>query len=513
VVIPLSVAGCGGGLSENGEGAGGAAGEAPWPWVGGDCSPDVTECLGNGCPPAVTGIDHAAWLNRLTESPEITWQTESGAYDRVQIAFGTAPGEMDVWCWEDVADGTFTARALWLDHGVTYFANVRTVAGREASATRSSAGWTTDVVGPEAVAWVSDQLATVEAEVTWSDTRVDDLSGFDHFEVALGSFPGATDVMGWTPSSTTSAAFDMADAPEGQWAYAEVRTVDLAGNASAETLAPGFIRCPEAYVFVPPDETEGIETDGFCVAKYEMRPEGYDDGMNLGFVADVLPQSRMDGRPWSGLDRMGAVAACTLGGMQYTLLSNIRWQAIARNLENNPGNWSGQAVGSGLVNRGHHDEDPYDTLAASTDDDPCFGTGSAGFADAQTADWDAKRTHVLDDGEVIWDFVGNAMEHVDGSIGFGDGGLWTSFDDAVFTSAEGWEENRVNFGPEGPYTYEQGMGMIYGGEGNLLRGGAYTGYDYGTGGSMGADDAGLYHGHHSMWWLDDTQGFRCAYQP
>lgn len=527
-MMALWLLACSGGLDPAGEGTddtslpwttddsgapGGSSGSAD-PWVGGDCEPDVSVCAGGDCPPAPSEIQHDAWLNRLTQSPVVGWEV-AGEHDGVQLSIGTKPGDADVWCWEDATGESFQFTALWLEDATTYYVNLRTVSGDVVSETVSSEGWTTDVVAPEAVESVSDFFATVHHTVSWTGDGADAASGFSHYEVAFGSFPGASDLIDWTPTNELEATFSMEDMVEDQWAYASVRTVDAAGNQSIEVTSEGFIRCPDNYAYVPPNDNPYLETDGFCLAKYEMRADGYADG-NIGYVDKVLPVSIPDGTPWANLIRQSAVYLCNQLGNNYTLVSLRRYQAVSRSIENTGENWSGGEVGQGYVNRGHHDDDPSEAIAASTDDDPCFGTNNPSCTDPEHDDWNNKRTHVLANGELIWDWTGNVREHVDGSAGFQDGGLWTSYDDDAFNDVgkyDNWEENRALFGPEGPYSTEHGMGQIYAGDGNLLRGGAWTGYSQGSAGSAGPDDVGLYYGHHHVWSLNETQGFRCTYSP
>jgi hypothetical protein len=475
-----------------------------------DC--DLTPpCSGGDCPQEVTSVVHTEWFDRLTESPEVSWEGGNGI---IELSIGTAPGETDVWCWSQSDAESWRATALWLQDGATYYVNARTRSGAQVSTTTTSDGWTVDIVPADEVPDISDQFATTRNTVSWIGGASDAASGFSHYEVAFGSLPGAADLQSWTDVGTaTTYTFDMAKVTQDHWGYSSVRTADIAGNTSIETSSVGFIRCPDQYIFIPGTDTQGIETEGFCLAKYEMRIAGQEDG-NQGYSSEHLPESRASGTPWANLLRASGALACNALGTEYTLISNRRWQVVARNLENNPANWSGGAVGSGYVNRGHHDGSPSNALSSSSDDgDACYQTGNDNCTDPSHADYSNKRTHTLDNGAVIWDFTGNVKEHVDGSIGFTDGSLWTAFDDSAFTSEEGWEVNRILFGPEGDFTHAQGMGQFYAGEGNLLRGGAWKGYSAGTAGSEGGDDAGLYYGHHNVWSLDETQGFRCSYSP
>lgn len=479
------------------------------PFLGGDCSPRPA-CDGCG---EVSAVDHAAWYDRLTESPPVTIDHDG---ERVQIAFGTTPSVQDVWCWEDVVDGgPVQLRSLWLDDGQTVYAQARVVdVDGAVSMVVASGGWTVDIVPPSTVDLVDDHRAVTEHRFTWTGGDEDAASGFVRWEAALGSLPGGADLVGWTATDEPAFAFDIGVVPAGQRAYPSARSVDAAGNVSIEATGEGFVRCPDGFAYVPPNADPGIETDGFCVSKYEAKIAGIDDG-NQGWSDAFVAESRASGTPWADVERGYGAIACAAHGMQYTLLSNKRWQAVARNIEGTGANWSGGAVGAGAVNRGHCDGDPHAPLPASADDDPCSGTGNPDCADPASPDWGQKRTHELSNGEIVWDLAGNVSEHVDGALSFDAAGLWTRFDDPQFTTDPGFEDLRASFGPLGDFATEEGMGQFYLGSSELLRGGSFASDDRpGTAGSDGELDAGIYGGHHHVWWgSDETQGFRCVYSP
>lgn len=92
---------------------------------------------------------------------------------------------------------------------------------------------------------------------------------------------------------------------------------------------------------------------------------------------------------------------------------------IARNAELIDGNWSPvdgvQKAGVGIMARGHSDNNPTNSLASSTDDDPYYGTGNSS-AQAGNSGWEQRRTHILSNNEVIWDMAGNYWEYVDWEV-------------------------------------------------------------------------------------------------
>lgn len=209
--------------------------------------------------------------------------------------------------------------------------------------------------------------------------------------------------------------------------------------------------CPTGYIRVPGNSQ--YNTTDFCVAKYEMK--------NVGGV----PVSKPSETPWGNIDRNQARAACESLGAGYQFITNAQWQTIARNIAQVAENWSDGAVGSGVLNRGHSDSDPYGFLEASSrDDDACLGTGQK----CSSTVWgEQRRTHVLSNGEVIWDFAGNVWEWV-----------YDDLDELEYTGPtdpgyKGFsilgEDVRSLSGPaDGAWTSSYGVGRLYGGSGGAV---------------------------------------------
>ena len=477
------------------------------------CDPVAALCTA-GCPDAPVAVDHAPWHNRLSASPPITWDAVAGA-THYEVSLGTAPGLDDVACWTDVGDvteHTFGAVYVLVD-GATYYANVRAFQpDGTVSDAAVSPGWTVDIQPPEVPTALVDDRAPVDGFVQWSHPQTDVGAGFLGFQVAIGTSPYGDDAMPWTDSGAALDAVIGDDValpdpldPLG-WYWVSVRATDEAGNRSQPTTSAGFITCPDDYVFVPGDDALGATP--FCLARYEMRAEGLDG--YAGFDAGVLPESRPDGAPWSTVTTGEARVLCDSLGFSYQLVTNRQWQAVARSIERTASNWSGGSVGSGLVNRGHCDRDPE--VALGSDGDGCVGTNNPSCEDPGHADWHQKRTHTLHNGELLWDLAGNLQERVDGSAG-APAGLWMDFDSSAFTVDPGWEDYREAFAPAGDYTYVHGMGRVYGGGGNLTRGGSYAPSNPGSGGSKGHEDVGVFTTHHNSWNNTGSDGFRCVFVP
>lgn len=163
--------------------------------------------------------------------------------------------------------------------------------------------------------------------------------------------------------------------------------------------------CPTNYVPVLKNTAVGTTAD-FCVSKYEMKC----NNDSTGAACSGSPVSMAANQPWVNITQGNAKAACSALGGQYHLITNAEWMTVARNIESTAGNWSTGTVSSGSINRGHTDNAPAATLPASTDDNPCSGTGET----CSTTVWhDQRRTHTLSNGHTIWDLPGNAKEYID----------------------------------------------------------------------------------------------------
>ena len=166
---------------------------------------------------------------------------------------------------------------------------------------------------------------------------------------------------------------------------------------SSDSVTNNFA-CPSGFVAVPP--LSGYASLSFCVAKYEMKDDGSGNAI-----------SKAQGFPIINVTKSEATTKCTDIDSNYDLIGNDEWQAIARNIESVTSNWSGGKVGStGGLNRGHTDSGPYKKLEASLfDSQACFKTGQT----CSGTTWHVqRRTHVLSNGEIIWDLGGNVREWV-----------------------------------------------------------------------------------------------------
>ena len=156
--------------------------------------------------------------------------------------------------------------------------------------------------------------------------------------------------------------------------------------------------CTENFIFVP-----GLlpyTNKEFCVSKYEMKRS------NSGNAV-----SKAAGEPWVGITRQKAIKECRSLGSEYDLISNEQWQTIARNITSVPANWSTGQVASGELNKGYYDGFSQSGLPASTDEltGNCYKTGK----ECSQNSWNTlRRTHMLSNGNIIWDFSGNVSEWI-----------------------------------------------------------------------------------------------------
>lgn len=160
--------------------------------------------------------------------------------------------------------------------------------------------------------------------------------------------------------------------------------------------------CPDES-YVPVEANEEYGTSAFCVFKTEAKNGG-----------NSIPISAYEEIPWGLAWPDQAKTYCrnlTFLHGSGDLISNYEWMVIARDIEATDANWSGGEVGNGYLNVGHTDNNPSERLSISDPDDPWDQTGE----DSST--WLQKRTHILSNGNVIWDFAGNVAEWTDWELG------------------------------------------------------------------------------------------------
>jgi hypothetical protein len=186
------------------------------------------------------------------------------------------------------------------------------------------------------------------------------------------------------------------------------------GQTSNNALVSFDYICPTNYVSVTTSLLSGVKS--FCVMTYEAK--------NVAGVA--TSQALLT--PWTSITFTNAVTQCTSLGSKYDLISNPEWMSIARGIESRTNNWSSSVVGTGMLVSGHSDSSfaSNDLLAITDTTDSYNGTGN-NASQAAGSGWEQRRTFNLANGNIIWDFAGNALEWVDWKVFTGGQGVTPAY--------------------------------------------------------------------------------------
>jgi hypothetical protein len=207
--------------------------------------------------------------------------------------------------------------------------------------------------------------------------------------------------------------------------------IDLSGGfTTAEGLpAPTFLLCPRNYVSVPLGATAGTISP-FCAAKYEMKRSQNGTATSESRASPMIVATKVE-----------AADACSGIGPGYALITNSEWMIISSNIAANSVNWRDHVIDpASQLAGGHHEDLPPSLLGASRNDsEGCFGLDAI----CDPGSWAGqKRTFILSNDSIIWDFSGNAWEVVDFSPKV------SSADPTVFDIAGRWK-NYDRLGPIG----------------------------------------------------------------
>ena len=153
---------------------------------------------------------------------------------------------------------------------------------------------------------------------------------------------------------------------------------------------------PKNYIPVPYNEDQ--YKSSFYVMKYEAKIK--DKG-----TSEAKAVSQPEDEPLTGVSHSDAIKLCRNNGPRYDLIQNSQWQNIALSIEDTDVNWSkgrrnsvdGNSLNCGVIRNS--------AQPANADDRKDCADDSCG------KNWDFKRrTHLLGNGEVIWDICGNVAE-------------------------------------------------------------------------------------------------------
>ncbi len=254
-------------------------------------------------------------------------------------------------------------------------------------------------------------------------------------------------------------------------------------------------RCPNGYTGVPKNSSIGTSRD-FCVMKFEARD-------NAG-VAVSIPGMELI----TNITAASAQAKCAGLGSGYYLISNAEWMTIARNIEGVTTNSSGGVFRQGNAYSGSPTSLSCLVSGRSSAEGACPSIAPETFL--------TNRTHVLNNGEEIWDFSGNVEEWVDWKKGP------NGFDLGPQTCVLGsYELSMVPFNcrntplsidptkyrpADSALTSINGVGTFTGGPGGaMVRGGH----------AASSSDAGIYSASllNLASYVNSKRGFRCVYRP
>ena len=169
---------------------------------------------------------------------------------------------------------------------------------------------------------------------------------------------------------------------------------EASGTIKSIDSRRGILSCPAGYIVVPGSSV--FSTIDFCVMKYEAK--------NIDGVA----KSQAAGTPWAPNSQTIALTKSVTACEGCHLITENEWLTIAHNIMSVPSNWSGGAIGAGSLYSGHNDNNPGNSLAASSDGSGYAGTGNTSGTQ--------RRTLTLTNGQVIWDLAGNVWELTQGAI-------------------------------------------------------------------------------------------------
>lgn len=193
-------------------------------------------------PNSVAAISDGSW-GPDTSSPTISWVKasdlgESGII-HYEVAVGSALGLNDIIDWTPTTN-TQIAFTQSFVKGRNYFASIRVRDNaNNLSDVLMANGWGVDPDAPSAFdVSLNSNISysnTESPRIQWTAAS-DEISGVHHYEIALGSTVGGTDVVNWQSVSSTTLFYSFRYAGEyGKDYFPSVKAVDAAGNETLVT--------------------------------------------------------------------------------------------------------------------------------------------------------------------------------------------------------------------------------------------------------------------------------------
>ncbi len=220
-------------------------------------------------------------------SPTFTWSTstDSCLLSHYEVALGTTSGGNETIDWQNVGitnSHIFNSIAPVLSTATDYFISVRSVdmAGNK-STIKSSASWqvatcvatdTTNPTNPSTLNLTQDPGLSKSKLLSFTGST--DACGLSHYEVALGTTSGGTDISGFTNIGLVTSYQFTGVSPYlnyNQPYFMTVQAVDLAGNnstpvpsASFELTSPGNISATGMNLWLDMEDADQLFTDSSC---------------------------------------------------------------------------------------------------------------------------------------------------------------------------------------------------------------------------------------------------------
>ncbi|MFA5917156.1 MAG: type II secretion system protein [Candidatus Gracilibacteria bacterium] len=177
--------------------------------------------------------------------------------------------------------------------------------------------------------------------------------------------------------------------------------------------------CPDGFIAVPGNIE--FNQPGFCVMKYEA---SYNTPYNLDVtVPDVETDnytaskidvvSKVGGYAITKITQGEAINLCKSMGKGYHLITNDEWMTIARDIEQESNNWSGNSVGSGFIYNGRSNNTTMGCDGYANDLSWAEPTGTD--CTQKRNDGKSRNILILSNGEEIRDLSGNVWEYVNGA--------------------------------------------------------------------------------------------------
>ncbi len=216
----------------------------------------------DGTPPSIPSNLTISEAASSTTSKKLTWSgaTDNCSFSHYLLAIGTTTGASDVVDWTNISNTTsYQFTNITLNDNTDYFFSIKAVdsAGNE-SAIVSSEAWQVDsCVASDTTAPSTPTNLTISGNASSSTSMqlswqaANDSCGLSHYEIAIGTTAGGTDIVNWTAIGNilTYKFFNISPSLQTNTDYYfSLRAVDLAGNISPITNSTAWQLTPPGDV-------------------------------------------------------------------------------------------------------------------------------------------------------------------------------------------------------------------------------------------------------------------------